>query len=612
MIRTIRYDGLVNKRQAYSIYTRPMFVLVISLINTLTFSTAHALANNATTVGTLTTSTTFNTIWVKATYTGDSNNNNSFILQYRENSAVSWLNAYAPPPDRRISVAGGIGNASNRYQFRAGVFGLAAGRTYDVRVKYHDPDGVTGGQVLSTTATLLSDSIVVGNKRTYYLDDVGVNGDGSSGSPFNSFANAFAGTACGDRLIVRDGTYAAFTFSKACTATSWYVIEAENVNRPSINDAAMQVISIEGDFVKITGLNIPTATCAGVKIQANRHDVWIDQLRIEDVGTSVTAIGHAAAYGCNGIRYEGGTHHIYLTNNRILGQTLTSYGPASVLYDTCCNGIGGESAGPSETGVFVIKGNTIQGGFRDGIGNSPENSSGGMNWSDIISNTVSNFVDDGIQMEGGNIGLVVQGNVVQSSNAYACFAAQTGFFGPMYWIRNTCRLTSSGVAGYAWKAGGLQFGIIFHNSVETLNANHDGLYGGPDTAYLIARNNIFKTQGNTLYRILENGVSFDYNLYYRGNPTIARLWNNTTDYALDGFRVIGQERHGQFADPLYLDAELHVNTVSPAYNAGVSIPNINDAASAWPSQGGRPDMGVFEVDTAPVLPVGAPRNLHAQ
>jgi hypothetical protein len=591
----------------------------VFLILILTCWAAPVLAQTATTVGTLTPSATFDTIWVKATFSGDSNVNNSVALQYKVRNSSNWLNAYNPPTDRRSTVHGGTSNTANRNQFRAGIFGLTAGQTYDVRVTYSDPDGVIGVATLSSSVTLLSDATVVRSGGTYYLDDGASNGNGSEGNPFNSFAAAFAATNCGDRLIVQPGTYAPFTFSKPCSASTWYVIEGTSRDSVLIGNALRRQVLVDGNYVKIMNLRSTNSPCSFIEVAANRHDVWIENVKADDVAKDVKSLGHSGVYDCDGVMFRDGTYHGYVLNSQFYAPTLATVSPGGTRWDAAGSGIAILGV-PNPIGGFVFKGNTIgtsksNGAFRDCIGNSPESPPGGINYSDILNNKIAGCYDDGIQMEGTDIGLLIAGNVVNADNGYSCFAAQTAYFGPIYWIRNTCRVTWSGEGGYAWKVGGLEFGFFFHNSVETMNAAHDGIAdaaGATDTQYIIARNNIIKTQANPLYRTYPTGTSFNYNLYFRSSGTIiASSYAGSGNLDLAGFRAIGQELNGKFGNPLFLDTALHIGSTSPARDAGVSIPNINDANSLWPALGSAPDMGAFETSGgADDQPPGVPQNLQ--
>jgi hypothetical protein len=142
----------------------------------------------------------------------------------------------------------------------------------------------------------------------------------------------------------------------------------------------------------------------------------------------------------------------------------------------------------------------------------------------------------------------------------------------------------------------LQAAYFFHNTISTSVGVIDGLigFGGYVTAY----NNILQTRGNPVYSITETGTSFNYNIYNRigGSAQIVSDWNGTPDYdTIAAFNSAeGQEANGLKADPL-LDGSLHITSSSPAYNAGVSLANFNDANSTCPALNGAPEIGAYEV-----------------
>lgn len=565
-----------------------------------------AWAQPTTTVGTLTATPTFDTIWITATFTGDQNGNNSVTLQYRPSGSTTWLDAYSPPPDRRATVSGGHSNAANQNQFRSGVFSLTAGYSYDVRVTYGDADGVTGGPTLSKTVTLLSNATVVRSGKTYYVDDVDTNGDGSLKRPFNSLADALAVTACGDRLLVQPGTYAAFTFSKTCTATSWYVIEGVDRDTVLISDHPSQQILIRGAFVQLKNLRSPTTTCNGIDVRSTSHDVWIENVRMDDINTSVRTQRHSGSYACDGVIFKSGTYHGYVLNSQFYAPTLSGMEPAFPRWDSASSAIY-FSGQLHPAGGFVVKGNTIgttasNGAFRDCIGGD-EGIPQGLTSSDILDNVITGCRDDAIQTEGISLNLQVSGNRISVTNGYTCFAAQSPNFGPIFWMRNTCHTTFSDGRNSpaAWKAGGMQFVFLFHNSVRMDAPGADCIadsQGVTTTSYIVAMNNIFECRANPLYRIYSPGTTFNYNLYYRpsGDPMVAGAWNGTENHLFTQFQsAAGLETNGSFDHPRYRDTALTIDNTSPAYNTGVPLPNINDAHSACPAKHGAPDKGAFEV-----------------
>jgi hypothetical protein len=68
--------------------------------------TTAGVARGSTTPGTVTLSSTFESISVRGKFRGDSNSNNSASLQFRKVGEVTWQDAYAPIIDRRTSING--------------------------------------------------------------------------------------------------------------------------------------------------------------------------------------------------------------------------------------------------------------------------------------------------------------------------------------------------------------------------------------------------------------------------------------------------------------------------------------------------------------------------
>src|SRR5262245_38350818 len=84
----------------------------------------------STTPGTLTLSSTFDAISVRASFTGDPNGNNSASIQFRRQGDTSWKNGFTPIVDQRTSIAGHTNPYVN--QARGSIVGLQAGTTYEV------------------------------------------------------------------------------------------------------------------------------------------------------------------------------------------------------------------------------------------------------------------------------------------------------------------------------------------------------------------------------------------------------------------------------------------------------------------------------------------------
>src|SRR5207245_7787137 len=73
-------------------------------------------------------------------------------------------------------------------------------------------------------------------------------------------------------------------------------------------------------------------------------------------------------------------------------------------------------------------------------------------------------------------------------------------------------------------------------------------------------------------------------------------WGGHTDSSVAAFRTAtGNEVNGKQGNPLFIDAAKHIDATSPAFNAGIVIPNFNSLDSARPYAGSAPDIGAYEV-----------------
>lgn len=96
---------------------------------------------NTTTAGTATADISEQTIAVSMPYSYDNNNNNSFTVEYKLSSSSTWTSWVANAPH----IAS---------PYTTTITGLTPGSTYDIRMTYTDPEGVTGTAVQTLTNLL--------------------------------------------------------------------------------------------------------------------------------------------------------------------------------------------------------------------------------------------------------------------------------------------------------------------------------------------------------------------------------------------------------------------------------------------------------------------------
>lgn len=107
-----------------------------------------------------------------------------------------------------------------------------------------------------------------GQAATYYLNDAGSdsNRGTSTGAPWLTWAHAFANSACGDTLVVMDGTYVPKThgnpvLTKTCTASTVFTVRFQNQRAALIagTGAADSFQVLDSAYVVLDGLRIKSA-----------------------------------------------------------------------------------------------------------------------------------------------------------------------------------------------------------------------------------------------------------------------------------------------------------------------------------------------------------------
>jgi hypothetical protein len=598
-------------------------LLLAALIVLAPFLAEFAEAENPTTTGPLTLLSTFQSISVKALFSGDDNANNVAAVQFRRTGTTTWLNAYSPYIDHRAAL-GGMPNPFAS-QARGSIVGLNPNTSYDVQVTWTDADGVGGKNPVTATVSTLNYKAPTGGST------ITVNNDAQ-------LANALNSVSPGRTIHLNPGRYSAFAITHSGNSGAWIVIEGDagggtivgsgdGSTSPSECGGACN-IAVNANFVIVRQLTLPTSDWSGIRLHYGINHVFVEGNTIGNVSAQC-ASNPTAHYGDGGISVGDGSSDIYILNNAIGSEALNagnnlgdmfpsgctlrpiSTSPGTGIQWTGCFPVSKGCNGPVTT--LVVENNVVTGGFRDGI--SSDTTSNVAENVDVDGNTVKDgYKDDPIEHKGGNLNIRIWDNHVTANGLYSatCAALNTNMerysFGPLYFFRNTCVVTSAQSSGMTiYKLGGAPT-FLFHNSMDASAAPRrwDGFGGGSGT--ITALNNIMKLGGNSIAYGSAADV-FDYNLYRKTNPSavnFARQWNaNTTYSTFSAFRAgTGQEAHGlcgssggdcdRGTDPGF-DNTMHIGRSSPAVDRGVVIANFNDAASAWPFTGAAPDLGAFEL-----------------
>src|SRR5947208_771639 len=187
-------------------------------------------------------------------------------------------------------------------------------------------------------------------------------------------------------------------------------------------------------------------------------------------------------------------------------------------------------------------------------------------------------------------------------------------------------LTNFNIPGNAWDQAGAGIYInafpnaigtfvFIHNTIDTTGgaASSDGWGGSGSKPLQFIYNNIIRTSGIGLDAIGSTNAcvgsinctvtsNVDSNLYLC-NGTYFNAFGGTSYSSVAAIRsATGQEAHGKQGDALFIDTARRISSTSPAYNAGIVIPNFNSLDSAWPYLASAPDIGAYEVGSDLQMP----------
>ena len=279
---------------------------------------AAASAQNATTAGSLTLSSTLNCISVRASFSGDANANNSVAVQFQKHTGdTGYHAAYTPYIDRRATVGGSANKYAN--EARVSIVGLAENTSYDVKVTWSDPDGVVGSALISTVSTLSSLPPTGGNTITV-TDNA-------------SLSSALSTVTAGDTIHLKAGAYGAFTISRSGTLGAWIVIEGETgttVSGAGVN----QNIAVNANFVVVKNLTLSASDFDSINIGSGRNNVIIEDNTLLNVSARCADGPATTHYGDVGISVGGGSSNILVLRNSITSTSLPVAGACCVRCGT--------------------------------------------------------------------------------------------------------------------------------------------------------------------------------------------------------------------------------------------------------------------------------------
>lgn len=529
-------------------------------------------AVNTTTPGPVTVLATFQCISVKGWFTNDANANNNATIQFMvHGSGGPLLSAYTTTIDRYTN------------QVRGSIVGLTPNTSYDVITTWSDPDGVVGTAAITNTISTLSYSPPLGGSTINVTDDA-------------SLASALSAVVAGQTIQLSNFTYKPFTVSVSGNSGAYIkingaangasVIEGTNIN---------QNLHISGSFLVVSGFTLDNSDHSAVIIDAGLQGLFVQGCTAVNISTTC-ATNAVSNYSDCGVSIGTGCSNIFILQNTIASAALNNGAcTLSPSYQSPGTGISWHAITS-----LVVQSNTLIGGFRDAI--SQDDSAIVTENVDLTKNYMGQYKDDGVESKGLDVNVRVWSNWITNLCGNTFFAFNdntiTNPAGPLYVFRDFgMSLASNTNAGAIYKLGVYcPPSFFFHETIDasqvTTGDNIDGFSAGSPVTI---KNSILKLRGSGILAS-PTGTTADYDLYDEttGNYVVYK-WNGTiVGWDIVGFRTgASQETHGISGDPL-LNSDLTIPKTSPAVDAGVVIPNFNDATSAWPFSGTAPDIGAFE------------------
>ncbi len=506
---------------------------------------------------------------------GDSNRNSTVSVRYRQRGSSTWLEAL---PLRR--VAGGSNEGFTWSSRHAGsIFGLNPGTQYEVQATLTDPDGPNDQR-----------SILVQTRR---VPTAMANAPIRSATP-STINSVLSSAQPGDIVQLGAGTYSSFEINRSGTPGRPIVVRG----------LPGAVVTRELNIFGQSDVHVENLTING-RIRFNGSD------RIAIIGNTINPVSDR---GGDGIVTFVRSEDSYIADNTING--LTTWTESSLGAQGNNLGEGILVTGPGH----VIEHNKVT-GMRDGISFMEDNSVDQFSI-DVIRNDIRQAGDDGIEADFCMHNCRMIEN--QLTNTFVAFSSQPSLGGPTYFVRNT----AYNVGHVAFKLyRGSRGDVLLHNTVVK-GGDALGIYAGRDARDLYMRNNLMIGGPGDTYNGYSNGrgqimrvdieestADMNYNGYGSTTGTFTGEFGDTSFNNLGEMRSRTTESNSvqvglnSFATTVsypanaagqYGTKDLRLASSSPAVNAGVRLPTINDSAS------GAPDLGALERG-APRLNYG-PRN----
>ena len=553
---------------------------VMALLSLLAGATSAGRADNAATPGEVTTPyPTITNLAVEWVIAGDDNLNCVVNLDYRMAGAEKWLKGMplirVPSDD-----TGQFTHPTFRWdnKLSGSILDLRPNTEYEIRLQLSDPDGGKGEKIVRA--------------RTRPVPRPAVDAPVKKVNP-NTFEDSVLTARPGDILLLTPGYYGDFSLLRDGEPGRPIVIRADG-SHPVINSTFDEVSLQQRKHVILEGVTVNGSV----------------NLRFaEDV-----AVRHCKVNARYGIiaKESPGCKNCYIADNTITSTipwVNASIGSGSIWGGAANVGEGVEITGPGNVVCF----NRVS-GYRDCMSFMEDLWVYDQICIDFYNNDIAVGPDDGIEADFAMNNCRIMRNRI--TNCGMGLSSQPGLGGPTYFIRNVMY----NIAMSAFKLERYSVGNIFlHNTAVKAGDGFSEQHGQGSYFRTVFENNLCLggTGGGRQGRYsngtgmavflpgFNNTCVFDYNGVGSWKMPFSGMIGNRKFADLAGLRTLTGGSHSvkvdlntfkeglAFPDPVYPErqpADLRLRPGSPAVDAGVVIPGVNDNFT-----GKAPDLGAYEL-----------------
>jgi len=527
---------------------------------------------------------TFHCLGLEWPIEGDDNLNCRAQVEYRREGEAAWhaaLGLMRVEPRAHPNYKVHPGNL-----LAGSIFNLSPDTAYEVRLRLADPDGGQAERTLAARTRAVP--TVAADGRVRHVTPGSGGGTGTPDDPYRGIQTAEAAARPGDVMLLGPGTYPSAVLKRS-----------GEPGRPIVwRGTDRSKVVFDGDR-KADRL---------IQLARLKH-VWLEGLTLRNARSLVSATGteEVVVRRCRlekpfyiGILAQGPSKNLYIADNEIVGAAKWPARKDS-SYGISVNGVG-----------HVICHNRITDCW-DCISlatDSPQHVVTGA--LDIFGNDLCRATDDALEAD------YVRHNTRAFRNRFTnclkAFSCQPVFGGPSYFLRNEIYNCTSSPYKLHVDPSGM---VILHNTSWSAargfvsSAWRNGLF----------RNNLILSSQGYAMETEATLADMDYDGWNRSDPVRFVKFNSVRYDTLEQLAAdTGLERHGVMLTPEVFrraaapsaeqaavpgDCDLRLRPGCPAADAGLPLPNVNDAF-----RGKGPDLGCYE-EGEPVPHYG-PRDTSAK